>query len=141
MFCTHCGASNPNNASFCSACGKPMAVKLTQPIPSQPVAIPPTQTNPPQQRRSHRARNIKWIAAGIAAAIIAAFLMSGPSPADSLEKAGDAFLHQDAQAFDNYVDVQSILGDWTDQAASSWLANNNSNVGSTLYNKRPYCRI
>ena len=78
------------------------------------------------------ARNMKWIAAAIAAAIIAAFLMSGPSPGDSLERAGTAFAQHDVQAFDNYVDVQSVLSDWTDQAASSWLANNNSNVGDTL---------
>jgi len=49
-----------------------------------------------------------------------------------LVKAGTAFAHQDAQAFDNYVYVQSVLGDWTDQAASSWLANNNSNVADSL---------
>jgi uncharacterized membrane protein (DUF2068 family) len=37
MFCNHCGASNPNNASFCSACGKPIAVS---PTPSTAVAPP-----------------------------------------------------------------------------------------------------
>ena len=125
MFCTQCGASSPDSASFCSACGKPMAVT-------------PTQSNPPQ-RHSHTLRNITWIAAAAAAAtIIAAValsgpsLFSGPSPEDSLVKAGTAFARQDAQAFDNYVDVQSVLGDWTDQAASSWIANNNSSVGGTL---------
>jgi hypothetical protein len=118
MFCTQCAASNPDNASFCSACGKPLGVA-------------PAQAKPPQ-RRSHTLRNIAWIGGAIAAAITAAVLMSGPSPGDSLEKAGTAFAHQDAQAFDNYVDVQSVLGDWTDQAASTWFANNNSNVGGTL---------
>ena len=124
MFCIQCGASNPDSASFCSACGKP-------------VVVPPTQWNPPQQH-SHTLRNITWIAAATAATIIAAValsgpsLFSGPSPEDSLVKAGTAFAHQDAQAFDNYVDVQSVLGDWTDQAASSWLANNSSNVGESL---------
>jgi hypothetical protein len=131
MFCTHCGAANPDNASFCSACGKPVAIPPAQANPTQPVAMPPAQLNPPQ-RRSHTARNIKWIAAAIVAAIIVAILMSGPSPQDSLEKAGAAFAHQDAQAFDNYVDVRSVLGDWTDQAASSWLANNTSNAADAL---------
>ncbi len=122
MYCTQCGASNPDNASFCGACGKP-------------VTKPPTQPNPPQ-RHSHKARNITWIA--LAVAIIVTVLISGPNllsgstPQDSLEKAGAAFAHQDAQAFDNYVDVQSVLGDWTDQAASNWLTNNNSNTGDTL---------
>jgi hypothetical protein len=118
MFCTQCGAANPNAASFCSACGKPLSAT-------------PAQLQPPQ-RRSHALRNIAWIAGAVAAAVIAAILMSGPSPGDSLEKAGAAFAHQDVQAFNNYVDVQSVLGDWTDQAASTWFANNNSNVGGTL---------
>jgi hypothetical protein len=132
MFCTQCGASNPDNASFCSTCGKPLAIQPAQSNAPQPVIIPPAQPAPPQRRRSHTARSIKWIAGAIAAVIVAAYLLSGPSPEDSLEKAGAAFAHQDAQAFDNYVDVQSVLGDWTDQAASAWLANNNSNVGDTL---------
>jgi len=71
-------------------------------------------------------------AVAIAAVIFAASLLSGPSPEDSLKKAREAFVHQDAQAFDNYVDVQSVLGDWTDQAASNWLTNNKSSAGDTL---------
>ena len=124
MFCTQCGASNPDGASFCSACGKPVAASSTQ-------------SNPPQ-RHSHRVRNITWVAAAIAATIVAAVallepgLLSGPKPEDSLVEAGTAFGHQDALAFANYVDVESVLGDWTDQAASSWLANNNSNAADTL---------
>jgi uncharacterized membrane protein (DUF2068 family) len=39
MFCTHCGASNPDHASFCSACGKRIAV-----LPTQTSAVaPPTE--------------------------------------------------------------------------------------------------
>ena len=131
MFCTQCGASNPDNASFCSACGKPMALQPTPSNPPQVVAIAPVQPNPPKQR-SRTARSIKWIAAAIATVVVAAYLLSGPSPKDSLEKAGDAFLHQDAQAFDNYVDVQSVLSDWTDQAGQSWLASNSGNVADSL---------
>jgi uncharacterized membrane protein (DUF2068 family) len=37
MFCTQCGASNPDNASFCSACGKSIAASLMQ---SPAVAVP-----------------------------------------------------------------------------------------------------
>jgi hypothetical protein len=124
MFCTHCGASNPDHASFCTACGKQ-------------VGVPPPQSIPPQPR-SHRLRNLTLIAAGIAAVIIVVnlssipSLLSGPRPEDSLGKAGAAFAHQDAKAFDDYVDVQSVLGDWTDQAASSLIGNNNSSIGETL---------
>jgi hypothetical protein len=151
MFCIYCGASNPDNASFCSICGKAVAVPPAQATvsvpqekqvresesaaePVQPVSIsPPIPALPnPPRRRSHTLRNITWIAVAIAAAIIAAILLSGPSPKDSLEKAGAAFAHQDAQAFHNYVDVQSVLGDWTDQAAASWLINSNNNAGQTL---------
>lgn len=32
MFCSHCGSSNPDNASFCSACGKPIAMPPTQSV-------------------------------------------------------------------------------------------------------------
>jgi hypothetical protein len=95
------------------------------------MATPSPQPAPPK-RRSRAARSITWIAGAIAAVIVAAYLMSGPSPGDSLERAGAAFVRQDEQAFDNYVDVQSILGDWTDQAASSWLATNNGNVADNL---------
>jgi hypothetical protein len=37
MFCSPCGASNPDGASFCSACGKPVAVPPTR---SKAVAPP-----------------------------------------------------------------------------------------------------
>ncbi|MGH9685771.1 MAG: hypothetical protein ACRD5K_01600 [Candidatus Acidiferrales bacterium] len=60
-----------------------------------------------------------------------AIALSGPSPQASLEKAGTALIKQDAPSFDNYVDVQSILSDWTDQATSSWLTNSKS-TGDTL---------
>jgi hypothetical protein len=129
MFCTQCGVSNPDTASFCSGCGKPVAIQPTQ---SNAPQISPTQPGAPQQRRSRWKQIVKWGAAAIAAVLVVAFLMSGPNPRDSLEKAGDAFVHQNAQAFDTYVDVQSVLGDWTDQAASNWLASNNSKVGDTL---------
>jgi hypothetical protein len=152
VFCVYCGKPNPDSASFCSTCGKavalppaqaasrgqqltqpPQPAKSVEPPRAAPVHAAPAPSVPvPPQRRSHALRNLTWIAAAIAAAIIVAILLSGPSPEDSLEKAGTALLNQDAQTFDNYVDVQSVLGDWTDQAASSWLISNNSNAGDTL---------
>ncbi len=149
MFCIHCGASNPDNSSFCSGCGKAVAAPTAQatasvpeprPVPeigkafepAQPVSVSSAAVPTPPKPRSHTLRNITLIAVAIAAVIVAAILLSGPSPKDSLEKAGAAFAHQDAQAFDNYVDVQSVLDDWTDQAASRWLANNHSSAGDTL---------
>ena len=150
MFCIYCGASNPGNASFCSTCGKAMAVRASQiagsvteqkrvPEPERAAApfvpaIPaPMHGLPnPTKAQSHVLRNVALMAAVIVAVIIAAALLSAPTPKDSLEKAGSAFVRQDAQAFDNYVDMQSILGDWSDQAATSWLAANKGSAGDTL---------
>ena len=116
-----------------------------QPQPQTP-AEPPRSVEPPQtvlvqaaaasvpvppRRRSHVLRNLALVAVLIAAVIVVAIALAGPSPQTSLEKAGAALISRDAQAFDDYVDFQSILGDWTDQAASSWLSNNNS-AGNAL---------
>jgi zinc-ribbon domain len=151
MFCTHCGAPNPGDAAFCSACGKAVAAP---PAPAAPVqqqpqapAEPPRSVEPPRavpvqavaaplvpvppRRRSHVLRNLALVAVLITAVIVVAIALAGPSPQTSLEKAGAALINRDQQAFDNYVDVQSILGDWTDQAAGSWLSNNNS-AGNAL---------
>ena len=152
MFCIYCGKPNPDSASFCSTCGKAVALppaqaaspiqQQTQPLqPAQSVELPravssnsvPAPARPiPPQRRSHTLRNLAIVAVLIAAVIVVAILVSGPSPQASLESAGTALINQDAPSFDNYVDVQSILGDWTDQAASSWLSNNNGNAGDAL---------
>ena len=89
-------------------------------LPVQPPAqVPPAppQNIEPQRRRSHVLRNLALVAVLIAAVIVVAIALAGPSPQTSLEKAGTAFTNQDAPSFDNYVDVQSVLGDWTDQAA------------------------
>jgi len=150
MFCIYCGAPNPGNASFCSTCGKAVAAPPSQAAPTVaaqqqvpepqrapaqfvPVSPAPVPVLPnPAKPQSHALRNVALIGAVIVAVIVAAILLSGPTPKDSLEKAGSAFARQDAQAFDNYVDMQSILGDWTDQAATSRLANNKGSAGDTL---------
>jgi hypothetical protein len=35
MFCIHCGARNPENASFCSACGKEIGAPANPPTPAE----------------------------------------------------------------------------------------------------------
>ncbi len=155
MFCVYCGKPNPDSASFCSTCGKAVAVSVAQPaVPVQPPAqvspAPPQNIEPPRAvpvqagpapslpapplRRSHTLRNLALVAVLVAAVIVIAIAMVGPSPQTSLEKAGTALLKQDAPSFDNYVDVQSILSDWTDQAASSWLSNNSSTGDALVAN-------
>jgi hypothetical protein len=155
MFCVYCGKPNPDSASFCSSCGKAVATKAAQPaVPLQPPAqvphVPPQNIEPlravpvqaeaaasvpaPQRRRSHVVRNLALLAVLIAAVIIVGSALAGPSPQASLEKAGTALINRDAPSFDNYVDVQSILGDWTDQAARGWLSNNNSTGDAIVAN-------
>jgi hypothetical protein len=77
---------------------------------------------------------VALVAVVVTVVIVIAIAMAGPSPQTSLEKAGTALINQDAPAFDNYVDLQSILSDWTDQAASSWLSNNNSGGDALVAN-------
>ena len=45
MFCTYCGAPNPDVASFCNKCGKPMAVAPAG-VPVQAPPITPVQAQP-----------------------------------------------------------------------------------------------
>src|SRR6185437_8077836 len=100
----------------------PRAVPVqTAPAPSVPV---------PPGKRSHALRNLALVAVLIIAVIVVAIALVGPSPQTSLEKAGTALINGDSQTFDNYVDVQSILSDWTDQAARS--AFNNESAGGAL---------
>jgi hypothetical protein len=155
MFCIYCGASNPDNAAFCSGCGKAVAVPAVQPavpVQQQPQAPaePPRSVEPPRaipvqaapapfvpvplRRRSHLLRNLAVVAVLIAAVIVVAIALAPPRPQASLEKAGAALINQDVPSFDNYVDLQSILSDWTDQAASNWLSNNNSAGGALVAN-------
>ncbi len=40
MFCNYCGAQNPGDARFCSACGKAIAAAVQSPHVSQPPQVP-----------------------------------------------------------------------------------------------------
>jgi hypothetical protein len=159
MFCIHCGAPNPGDAAFCSRCGKAVAVRDAQPaVPVQqqpqapaevlrsieppravPVQAAPAPSVPVLPRQgSHVLRNLTVVAGLIAAVIVIAIAialaLAGPNPQTSLEKAGTALINQDVPSFDTYVDMQSILSDWTDQATNSLLSNNNSAGGALVVN-------
>lgn len=48
MFCPHCGAENPDDASFCVECAKPLAPeKSTHQLDQPPPPIPPAPPGPP----------------------------------------------------------------------------------------------
>lgn len=92
MFCIHCGAPNPIDASFCSTCGKAIDVPANPPIPTeipQPVlksaegsgnlrqtpspslpAQPPPQWHEQHQPPVREGRTLPWILVGFAACLV-----------------------------------------------------------------------
>ncbi len=52
MYCPHCGASAPDNAKFCTRCGRPLAAPQAAP---PVVPTPPEQPQPPKKRPPLRA--------------------------------------------------------------------------------------
>src|ERR1051326_660870 len=59
MFCNYCGAQNPNDASFCSACGTSLArtvskTRIDQPVPEETrvATATPSKTSDSERRGS-----------------------------------------------------------------------------------------
>jgi hypothetical protein len=76
MFCIHCGAPNPKDASFCSTCGKaidvsanpPIPTEIPQPAPSLPA--PPPQSSAQYQPPARKGTAVPWILLGFAACLV-----------------------------------------------------------------------
>ena len=124
MACVACGKALRPEDQFCIACRIPCPRALRPAhLPASPrqwcrIQYHPrlrTATPLPPKRRSHTLRNMSLVALVVVIAVVAFLLLSRTGPEDSLKKAGTAYLQHDAQAFDTYVDLQSVLGDWTDQ--------------------------
>lgn len=47
MFCSRCGAQNPDHARWCSACGNTFGPSAPEPAPPPPTAAPPPAPAPP----------------------------------------------------------------------------------------------
>jgi double zinc ribbon protein len=137
IFCRVCGNPSPAGHDFCGACGAPLRGNLSAPpmqvqqaapapqYPQQVVSIPP----PPAAKR----KSFLWLwltAAAVIVVIILAVIiipfLAGPDPADSLDQARAAYLQHDQASFDKYVDVNSVLSDWTDQGVNGWLKQQNA---------------
>jgi hypothetical protein len=84
MFCNYCGASNPDDSSFCSSCGKGIVGRSQEDVPrvapadtliqnqSPPVVAPPAvPPSPPQETSSGTGL---WILGGAATVIVVAIL-------------------------------------------------------------------
>lgn len=133
IFCRVCGKPASAGHDFCESCGAPLRgnlpvspVQVKQPVAAQQhVVIPP----PPSQKR----KSFLWLWLTTAAVIVVIILvvilipfLGGPDPGDSLDQARAAYLQHDQASFDKYVDVNSVLSDWTDQGVNGWLKQQNA---------------
>lgn len=133
VFCPACGKQSPSNHDFCEACGAPLRgtvpatrVPIQTPAPTQQSVPAPTAL--PPKRKSHVGLLVGVILAALALLIVVIVLvvLSGPKPEDSLDQVRTAYLQHDQASFDKYVDVNSVLGDWTDQGVNVWLKQQNA---------------
>jgi hypothetical protein len=77
----------------------------------------------PPPRKSHFGVWLGVIFGVIAIVVIVLLiaLFSGPKPETSLDQLRTAYLQHDQASFDKFVDVNSVLNDWTDQGVNEWL--------------------
>ena len=105
MFCSHCGASNPDGAAFCQYCGSSLS-SVSAPLPSSsapPLAPPPTgwgmgaPVPAPPPRRRGLGRTILIVLVVLVVVILVAGVISyllAPSP-PNVEIAGVNFQSPD----------------------------------------------
>lgn len=108
-------------------------------IPVEPLAGEiRTDVRAPAQRASGKRRWGLWLGAfGLIAVIVVAIaigmaIAAARAPERSLEQARMAYINRDGTTFDQYVDVQSVLSDWTDQAVEVFLSRTNAGPVETL---------
>lgn len=133
IFCRACGKQSPAGYDFCESCGAPLHGNVSAPPPPvlpQPPAqqYAPTPSAIPPPRKSHLGVWLGVIFATLAIIVIVVLvaLLSGPKPEDSLDQLRTAYLQHDQAGFDKYVDVNSVLNDWTDQGVNEWLKEQNA---------------
>lgn len=128
--CPACGKPAPPGYDFCEACGN--SLRGNVPASTVQQAAPPQQYLPtpasiPTQRKSHLGI---WLGAIFLALVVLVVVViaaaSGPKPDDSLDQARTAYIQHDQSNFDKYVDVNSVLSDWTDQGVNVWLKQQNA---------------
>lgn len=132
VFCRACGKKSPAGYDFCESCGASLRDNvLVAPAPLQPSA--PSQqyvvvpSALPPKRKSHVGLLLGVIFLALALLIVVVVVaFSGPKPEDSLDQVRTAYLQHDQASFDKYVDVNSVLSDWTDQGVNVWLKQQNA---------------
>jgi hypothetical protein len=138
VFCRACGKQSPAAYEFCESCGASLRGNVsTAQAPVQPPAPSPQYAQPPSaippQRKSHLGVWLGVIFGALAIIVIVLLvaLLSGPKPEDSLDQLRTAYLQHDQASFDKYVDVNSVLNDWTDQGVNEWLKQQNAGALET----------
>ena len=145
IFCRTCGKPSPAGHDFCQSCGAPLRGNIPA-APMQVQQAPPAQQySPPQQYIQipppppPKRKSFLWLwltAAAVIVVIIFAIIiipfLAGPDPGDSLDQARAAYLQHDQASFDKYVDVNSVLSDWTDQGVNGWLKQQNAGTAETI---------
>jgi hypothetical protein len=138
IFCRACGKPSPGTHDFCDSCGAPLRGNLpTPPVQMQQAALPQQFVSIPPPAAPKR-KSFLWLWLTTAAVIVVIILaiiiipfLSGPDPGDSLDQARAAYLQHDQASFDKYVDVNSVLSDWTDQGVNAWLKQQNAGAFET----------
>ncbi len=133
IFCRVCGKQSPAGYDFCESCGAPLHGNASAPPPpvrpqARPQQYAPTPSAIPPPRKSHLGVWLGVIFGVLAIVIIVLLvaLLSEPKPEDSLDQLRTAYLQHDQASFDKYVDVNSVLNDWTDQGVNEWLKEQNA---------------
>jgi len=131
VFCRACGKQSPAGYEFCESCGAPLrgnaAPATLQPSAPAPQYAPVPVALPPK-RKSHVGLlvGVIFLALTLLVIVVVAVILSGPKPEDSLDQVRTAYLQHDQASFDKYVDVNSVLSDWTDQGVNVWLKQQNA---------------
>ena len=133
VFCRACGKPSLAGHDFCDSCGAPLHGNIPAPSMQVQQAAPPQQyvSIPPPAPPKRKSFLWLWLtAAAVIVVIILAVILipflAGPDPGDSLDQARTAYLQHDQANFDKYVDVNSVLSDWTDQGVNGWLKQQNA---------------
>jgi hypothetical protein len=133
VFCRACGKQSPASYDYCESCGAPLrgsAPAAPAPIqasaPAQQSVATPSAL--PPKRKSHVGLllGVIFLALALIVVVVVLVIFSGPKPEDSLDQARTAYLQHDQANFDKYVDVNSVLSDWTDQGVNVWLKQQNA---------------
>jgi len=136
VFCHACGKQAPAGYEFCESCGASLrgnaaAAPAHPPASAQQYAPPPSVI--PPQRKSHLGLWLGVVFGTLAIIVIVLLiaLFSGRRPETSLDQLRTAYLQHDQTSFDKYVDVNSVLNDWTDQGVNEWLRQQNAGALET----------